>query len=288
MGLMDGKVAIVTGGGRGIGREECLLLARRGARVVVNDLGGGADGRGADKSPAEEVVSAIRAAGGEAIANHDDVTRFDGGKAMVGAAVDAFGRLDALINNAGIVRDKMLYNMSEEDFDAVVAVHLKGHFNCARWAAAYFREQSKGGSSDARHIVNTTSIAGLIGNLGQTNYGAAKGGIAIMTRIWSMELERFGVRVNAIAPVARTRLTQNAFGDLEVEQGAFDASDPAHVAPLAVYLSSDLSNDISGEVFGIHGGDLTRHVAWSDPKHVTREDAGFTVEDISARVKELW
>jgi NAD(P)-dependent dehydrogenase (short-subunit alcohol dehydrogenase family) len=287
MGVMEGKVVIVTGGGRGIGREECLLLAREGARVVVNDLGGGADGRGVDQSPADEVVAEIRAGGGEAVANHDDVTSFDGAKALVGAAIDAFGRLDALVNNAGIVRDKMLYNMSEEDFDAVVAVHLKGHFNCARWAAAYFRDQSKAGSTDARHIVNTTSIAGLIGNLGQTNYGAAKGGIAIMTRIWSMELERFGVRVNAIAPVARTRLTQNAFGDLDVEQGAFDASDPVHVAPLAVYLSSDLSNHISGEVFGIHGGDLTRHLPWSDPKHVTREGAGFSVAEIAAQIEEV-
>ncbi len=287
MSSMDGKVAIVTGGGRGIGREECLLLAREGAKVVVNDVGAGADGRGSETTPADEVAAMIRDGSGEAVVSHDDVTSFEGAKNIVDTAIRAFGRLDALVNNAGIVRDKMLFNMSEEDFDVVVAVHLKGHFNCARWAAAYFRDEAKKGSTDARHIVNTTSIAGLLGNLGQTNYGAAKGGIAIMTRIWSMELERFGVRVNAISPVARTRLTMNAFGEIEADASGFDPSSPAHVAPLAVYLSSDLSNGVSGEVFGIHGGELTRHLPWSNPKSVTREESGFTVSDIAARVKEI-
>jgi NAD(P)-dependent dehydrogenase (short-subunit alcohol dehydrogenase family) len=287
MSAMQGKVVIVTGGGRGIGREECLLLAREGAKVVVNDLGTEADGRGTASTPAEEVVGRIKAEGGTATANHDDVTAFEGARKIIDAALDAFGRLDALVNNAGIVRDKMIFNMSEEDFDAVIAVHLRGHFNCMRWASAYWREQAKKGESAARHVVNTTSLAGLIGNMGQTNYGAAKGGIAIMTRIWALEVERFGVRVNAIAPVARTRLTTGAFGEIEADDKGFDPSNPAHVAPLAVYLASDLSNDVNGEVFGVHGGELTRYLPWSNPRSLSREHSAWTVGDIASQVKEL-
>ncbi len=287
MGCMDGKVAIVTGGGRGIGREECLLLAAEGAKVVVNDFGGAIDGSGSDLTPAQEVVELIRAKGGEAIANAESVTSFEGAKRMVETAVSAFGRLDALVNNAGIIRDRMLYNMSEEEFDSVIAVHLKGHFNCARWASAYWRDEFKKGNTDTRHIVNTTSGAGLIGNRGQTNYAAAKAGIAMVTRVWAMDLEGYNVKVNAIAPLARTRITEATFGNFEADDGGFDIMSPANIAPLAVFLASDLSNEISGEVFGIRGGDLDRYFTWSNPKAINK-DGRWQPAEIAGRIGELF
>lgn len=286
MGSMDGKVAIVTGAGRGIGREEALLLAAEGARVVVNDVGGEMDGTGESRSPAQQVVDEICAAGGAALANYESVADFAAAKRIVECAVDTYGRLDALVNNAGIVRDRMLFNMSEEEFDDVVRVHLKGHFNCARWASAYWRDQDKQGAGAPRHIVNTSSGAGLIGNRGQTSYAAAKAGIAMMTRVWAMDLERYQVRVNAIAPLARTRITTASFGDLAGEAGAFDPLDPANVAPIAVYLASDLSNDVNGEVFGIRGGDLDRHATWH-ATHAIQKDGRYTVAEIAARIGEL-
>jgi len=286
MGAMDGKVAIVTGGGRGIGRDECLLLAREGAKVVVNDVGAALDGSETGERPADEVVAEIRARGGGAVPSYDDVTHYAGAERLVRSAIDAFGRLDALVNNAGIVRDRMVYNMSEEDFDAVVAVHLKGHFNCVRWASAYFREENKKGSTDRRHIVNTTSGSGLLGNPGQTSYGAAKAGVAALTLIWARELERYGVSVNAIAPIARTRMTQATFGALEADAGEFDAMDPANVAPLVVYLASDLSNDVTGEVLGIRGGELERYAPWAVSKAIAK-DGRWTVEEIAARAREV-
>lgn len=288
MNVMEGKVAIVTGGGRGIGKEECLLLAKHGAKVVVNDLGGELDGSSKGQGPADEVVNLIRQSGGQAVANFENVTHFEGAKRIIDCAISEFGGLDALINNAGNVRDRMIYNMSEDDFDAVVAVHLKGHFNCTRWAAEYWRAESKKGSTVSRHIVNTTSASGLIGNVGQTNYGAAKAGIAAMTRIWGMELSRYNVRVNAIAPVARTRMTEATFGPLDGDQGEeFDMMDPANIAPLAVFLASDISDEVNGEVFALHGGNLDRYLPWHNPKSVSKEER-YTVYDIKERLKELY
>jgi NAD(P)-dependent dehydrogenase (short-subunit alcohol dehydrogenase family) len=233
------------------------------------------------------VVSEIKKAGGRAIASYDSVTSFEGAKRIVDAAISAFGRLDALINNAGIIRDRMVFNMSEEEFDSVIAVHLKGHFNCTRWASAHWRAEAKKGEVLPRHIVNTTSAAGLIGNMGQTNYGAAKAGIAAMTRIWAMELESIGVRVNAIAPMARTRLTVATFGEIDTSQESFDLMSPANIAPLAVFLASDLSNHVSGEVFSIRGGDLERQATWSPAKSVSQERP-FTVEELTEKMKELF
>ena len=286
MGCMEGKVAVVTGGGRGIGREESLLLGREGAKVVVNDFGAELDGSGAKRGPADEVVSLIREAGGEAIASYQDVTSFEGAKAIIDCALEGFGRLDALINNAGFTRDRTLCNMTEEEFDAVIAVHLKGHFNCARWAGAHWRAESKAGNESPRHIVNTTSAAGLIGNRGQTNYGAAKAGIANMTLIWAQELGRFEVTVNAIAPIARTRMTEAAFGAIDAEEGEFDAMDPANVAPLAVFLASDLVGDVTGNVFGIHGGDLDRHESWESVKAIEK-DGRWSLQELQERIGEL-
>ena len=213
MGLFDGKVAIVTGSGRGIGREEALLLASEGAAVVVNDLGGARTGEGSDSTPAQEVVDEIKAAGGQAVANGDDCSSWSGAEGMVNQAIETFGSLDILVNNAGILRDKMSFNMTEEEWDAVVKVHLKGHFAPARFAGAYWRQKSKdSGQSVNAKIVNTASESGLYGNAGQANYASAKAGIAALTIVLSRELERFGVRVNCIAPVAMTRLTEDMMG----------------------------------------------------------------------------
>ena len=286
MGCMDGKVAIVTGGGRGIGREECLLLAREGARVVVNDFGGALDGCGGECGPADEVVAAIREAGGEAAASHEDVTGFEAARKIIDCALENFGRLDALINNAGILRDRTVYNMTEEEFDSVIAVHLKGHFSCTRWAAAHWRAESKAGRGSPRHIVNTTSAAGLIGNRGQTNYGAAKAGIANMSLIWAQELERIGVTVNAIAPIARTRITEATFGAMEVEEGEFDAMDPANIAPLAVFLASDLAGETSGQVFGLHGGALECYEPWTSVACI-EQDERWSLEALERTVPQL-
>ena len=207
MGALDGRVAIITGAGRGIGREHALLFAAEGAKVVVNDLGGNLDGSTSTQSPAEQVVDEIRAAGGEAVANHDDIASWEGGARLIQTALDAFGDLHVLVNNAGILRDRVLVNLSEEDWDSVIHVHLKGHFVPTRHAAAYWREQAKAGKDVKAAIINTSSTSGLIGNVGQSNYGAAKAGIAAFTVIIAEELGRYGVRAKAIAPAARTRMT---------------------------------------------------------------------------------
>src|SRR5205823_4527588 len=205
MGVLDGRVAIITGAGRGLGREHALLFAAEGAKVVVNDLGGAPDGAGSDQTAAEMVVSEIEAMGGEAIANGDDVSDWDGGKALIDAAVEAFGRLDVLVNNAGILRDRVLINMSEAEWDDVVRVHMKGHFVPTRWAATYWREQAKAGEDLRASVIHTSSTSGLLGNPGQTNYGAAKAGIGSFSIICAKELARYGVSSNCIAPAARTR-----------------------------------------------------------------------------------
>ena len=231
MGLFDGKVAIVTGAGRGLGREEALLLAREGAAVVVNDVGGARDGEGKDKHPAQEVVDEIEAAGGKAFANFDDISSWKGGEAIVNQAISDLGGLDVLVNNAGILRDKMSFNMSEEEWDAVIKVHLKGHFVPSRFAGAYWRQKSKdSGAPVNAKIVNTSSEAGLYGNAGQLNYAAAKAGIAAMTIVLARELDRFGVRVNAIAPVALTRLTEDLMG-AQADDATKARLDPSNVAP---------------------------------------------------------
>src|SRR5712691_4855206 len=219
MSNLEGKVAIVTGAGRGIGREHALALSRAGASVVVNDLGATLAGEGADATPAQQVVAEIEAAGGAAVANSDDVADFAGAERMVRQAIDSFGRLDILVNNAGITRDRMLVNMSEDEWDSVVAVHLKGHFAPTRHAAAYWRERSKAGEDVRARVINTSSPSGVFGNVGQANYGAAKAGIVGFTLIAAQELQRYGVTVNCLAPNARTRMTESAFGELPRVEG---------------------------------------------------------------------
>src|SRR5438067_7675915 len=244
MGALDGRVAIITGAGRGIGREHALLFASEGAKVIVNDLGGGMDGSGDDRTPAEQVVDEIKAMGGEAIANADNVADWEGGQRLINSAIEAFGELHVLVNNAGILRDRVLVNMTEEEWDDVIRVHLKGHFIPTRWAAAYWREQSKAGTPVKAAVVNTSSTSGLIGNAGQANYGAAKAGIGAFTIIAAQELIRYGVRSNAIAPAARTRLTEATPGLGDVvqppkEPDAFDVWDPANISPLVAYLATE-------------------------------------------------
>jgi len=267
MGLLDGKVAIVTGAGGGVGRGEALELADQGAKVVVNDLGGSVGGEGADKRPAEEVAELIRSRGGEAVANYDDISSWDGAAAVVAAAVEAFGRLDVLVNNAGILRDKMLFSMTEDDFDAVLRVHLKGTFACTHHAALYWREESKAGRQPRAAIVNTVSSAGLQGNVGQVNYGSAKAGIAAMTIITSLELQRYGVRANAIAPGGMTRMSGAILKDRELKQPEeyteFDAMNPGNSAPMVAWLASDEAMHVTGQVFRAVGSTISWYRPWS-------------------------
>jgi NAD(P)-dependent dehydrogenase (short-subunit alcohol dehydrogenase family) len=283
MGILEGKVAVVTGAGRGIGRGEAVLLAQEGAKVVVNDLGVEFDGKGGDRKIAEVVAEEIRKSGGEAVANFESVSDFQGAKRIIDAAIAAFGKLDILVNNAGFVRDRMVFKMSEEEFDAVVAVHLKGTFSCGRWACTYFRERNQGG-----RIINTTSAAGLVGNIGQTNYAAAKAGIAIMTLVWGLEMEKYGVTCNAIAPSARTRMTETTFGEFEPESpGAFDFAAPENIAPLVAVLASDEARHISGRVFGVQGGDIDLYQVWQARKSLSREGR-WTAAELSKRIQELF
>ena len=259
--LCEGKIAIVTGAGRGIGREHALSLARHGAKVVVNDLGGERDGTGTDVSPAQQVVDEIVAGGGEAIANGDNVADWDGAKRMVDMAIETFGSLNAVVNNAGILRDRMLANMTEQEWDAVINVHLKGTFAPARHAAAYWREQSKAGNAVAGRIVNTSSVSGIYGNVGQSNYGAAKAGIAAFTQITSMELGRYGVTVNAVAPVALTRMTEDLGPAPETDEER-EARSPKWIAPIVTWLVSDEAADVTGRVFEASGQFLAVAEGW--------------------------
>jgi NAD(P)-dependent dehydrogenase (short-subunit alcohol dehydrogenase family) len=286
MGLFDGKVAIVTGAGRGIGREEALLLGREGAAVVVNDLGGGRAGEGSDAGPAQEVVDEIVAGGGRAVANGNDCSSWSGAEEMVDQAISEFGTLDILVNNAGILRDKMSFNMTEEEWDAVVKVHLKGHFAPARFAAAYWRQKSKDtGESVNAKVVNTASESGLYGNAGQANYAAAKAGIASMSIVLARELERFGVRVNCIAPVAFTRLTSDLMGEGNEEMAA--KLDPANIAAAVGWLASDLSEGVTGQVLKIQGGLAQIVQGWRPLTQIT-SDATWTVESIAAQRDALF
>jgi NAD(P)-dependent dehydrogenase (short-subunit alcohol dehydrogenase family) len=264
MGSLDGRVVIITGAGRGIGREHALFFASEGARVVVNDLGGGNDGTGTDATPAEEVAAEIRSRGGEGVANHDDVADWEGAQRLINAAIEAFGDLDVLVNNAGILRDRVLVNMTEEEWDAVIAVHLKGHFAPTRWAAAYWREEHKAGRGKPRNVVHTSSTSGLFSNPGQSNYGAAKSGIATFSQIVAKELTRYQVVSNCIAPGARTRLTLATPGLEDImtpRDGAFDEWDPANVSPLVAYLST-ADCPFTGETFFVQGGVVKRVQSW--------------------------
>ncbi|MEY2768146.1 MAG: hypothetical protein RI912_1809 [Actinomycetota bacterium] len=276
MGELQGRVAIITGAGRGIGREHALLFAAEGAKVVVNDLGGANDGTGNDATPAQEVVNEIKAMGGEAIANYDNVADWEGAQRMVNMAVESFGDLDILVNNAGILRDRVLVNMTEAEWDAVIAVHLKGHFAPSRWAAAYWREQHKAGNTKPRNIVHTSSTSGLFANPGQSNYGAAKTGIATFSQILAKELSRYNVKSNSIAPAARTRLTMATpgLGDRIAEpenKAAFDEWDPANISPLVAYLSS-AKCEFTGETFFVKGGEVTRIRSWERAESIDQND----------------
>ena len=259
---LSGKVAIVTGAGRGIGREHALALARAGAKIVVNDLGASLAGEGADEGPAHDVVREIEAIGGEAVANGENVADFAGAKRMVEQAVERFGRLDILVNNAGILRDRMLVNMEEHEWDAVIEVHLKGHFAPTHHAAAYWRELSKSGEEVHARVINTSSPSGVFGNVGQANYGAAKAGIVGFTLIAAQELQRYGVTVNALAPNARTRMTEAAFGEIPPPEDGFDPADPANNSPIVVALCADDAQDITGQVFFVYGGIVNMLRGW--------------------------
>jgi NAD(P)-dependent dehydrogenase (short-subunit alcohol dehydrogenase family) len=288
MGSLDGAVAIVTGAGRGLGREHALLLADEGARIVVNDLGGGIDGTGAAASPAEEVAAEIRSRGGEAVANGDDVSSSEGAQRIVDTALGTFGRLDVVINNAGILRDGMLVNLDEDAWDIVVRVNLKGTFLVTRAAARYWRAESKDGRPVRAAVVNTSSESGVFGNPGQANYAAAKAAVASLTQVGAKELGRYGVRVNAILPQARTRLTESAFGDaLSGKDGEFDRWDPANVSPMVVYLASG-ECELTGEVFLVGGSRVQRVKGWEKDADWKLQTTGrWTVPELAKAVRDV-
>ena len=262
-GICEGRVAVVTGAGRGLGRAHALEFARQGAKVVVNDLGVGLDGRDGSDAPAQEVAAEIVKAGGEAVADHHDIATWDGAAALVQRALDAFGKLDVLVNNAGFLRDRMLVNLSEQDWDDVVRVHLKGHFLTLRHAGAHWRDQYKLGNLNDARVINTSSGAGLLGSVGQGNYAAAKAGIAALTIQAAAELGRYGVTVNAIAPAARTRMTEGPFSSMmAAPQDGFDAMAPENVSPLVAWLGSDRSRAVTGRVFEVEGGRIGVADGW--------------------------
>jgi NAD(P)-dependent dehydrogenase (short-subunit alcohol dehydrogenase family) len=280
-GINEGRVVVITGAGRGIGRCHALEFARQGAKVVVNDLGAEVDGTGSSPGPAGEVVDEIRAMGGEAVANGDDVSNYEGAGRMIATAVDTFGRLDVLVNNAGILRDRMLVNMTEAEWDAVITVHMRGTFAPMRHAVGYWRDRSKAGETNDARIINTTSPSGIYGNVGQTNYGAAKAGIAAMTVISALELGRYGITVNAIAPAALTRMTENlgfAEGQADRKPEEFDPNDPANISPLVVWLGSPQSAEITGRVFNIHGGHISVAEGWVAGPGADKKDRWDTGE----------
>jgi NAD(P)-dependent dehydrogenase (short-subunit alcohol dehydrogenase family) len=290
MGALDGRVAIITGAGRGLGREHALLFASEGAKVVVNDLGGDIDGTGDDRAPAQQVVDEIKAMGGEGVANVDNVADWDGAQRLIQTAVDTFGDLHVLVNNAGILRDRVIVNMTEQEWDSVIHVHLKGHFCPTRFAAAYWREQTKAGKEVKASLIHTSSTSGLLGNPGQANYGAAKSGIATFSQICAMELSRYGVRSNAIAPAARTRLTEQTPGLSEVvkvpeDAGAFDVWAPGNVSPFVAYLATE-GCTLSGEAFLVQGGVVQRFAPWTLSEKIDKGDR-WTVAELAAEADKL-
>ncbi len=294
MGILDGKVAIVTGSGHGIGRGEALELAGQGAKVVVNDLGGGLAGGGADSSAADAVVKVIAERGGEAVANYDDVSDWDGAARLVAQAVEAFGSLDVVVNNAGIIRDKMIFAMTEDDFDSVIRVHLKGTFATTHHAFVHWRERSKAGDKVRAALVNTVSSAGLQGNVGQANYGSAKAGIAALTVIASLEGIRYGIRANAVAPGGITRLTGGVMKDVELkepdEYTEYSRLNPQNSAPMVAWLASDESLHVTGQVFRAVGQGITHYEPWrlgemvENPKGEEKWDPAAIGPEVNARV----
>ena len=286
MGMLDGKVAVITGAGRGIGRGEALLFAAEGARVLVNDLGGEWDGTGADTRPASRVVEEISSAGGQALPHFEDVSEPEGAESLVAQALDAWGRLDAVVNNAGILRDRMLFNMSVEEWDAVIKVHLRAHFLLTRAACSHWRNLAKAGRRVSGRVINTSSTSGILGAVGQSNYGAAKAGIAALSQIAAMEMQRYGVTVNAIAPGARTRMTEKAFGDLPRPEG-FDPLEPENIAPMVVYLASDEAAHITGQVFGIQGGLVQLYQGWTAVSSVEKGER-WSPGELAGRMDELF
>ena len=289
-GLCEGRVCIVTGAGRGIGREHALMLAAEGAKVVVNDLGGSAEGEGASAGPAQEVVDEIVAAGGQAVANTDDISDWAGAERLIAQAVETFGGLDVLVNNAGILRDRMLANMSEAEWDAVIKVHLKGTAGPSHFAAAYWRDRSKAGETNSARIINTTSPSGIYGNVGQTNYGAAKAGIAAFTIIAADELGRYGITVNAIAPAALTRLTAGlAGGGGEASDELKESLSPKWIAPIITWLASEESSAVTGRVFDVAGETLAVAEGWHRGPSVTGSqdpsDLGPLVEQLMSQAR---
>ncbi len=286
--MCEGRVAVVTGAGRGIGREHALSLASQGAKVVVNDLGGNVDGSGGDVSPAQSVVDEIKGMGGEAVANGDDISSWEGAQRLINTAVETFGDINIVVNNAGILRDRMLTNMSEAEWDAVIKVHLKGTAGPSHFAAAYWRDRSKAGETNTARIINTTSPSGIYGNIGQTNYGAAKGGIASFTIIAADELGRYGVTVNAIAPAAFTRLTADlGIGDAPEE--VKEAMSTKWIAPIAVWLASEESAGVTGRVFDVRGELLAISESWHQGPKVTNtldpSGVGPLVEELMGKAR---
>ena len=285
--ICDGRVAIVTGAGRGIGRAHALELARQGARVVVNDIGVALDGQGGSQSPADDVVELIRGLGGEAAASHDDIADWAGAGALIARAVDTWGRLDVLVNNAGFVRDRMLVSAEEQDWDAVIRVHLKGHFAPTRHAAAHWRTRAKAGGPVGGRVINTSSGAGLRGSVGQAAYSAAKAGIAALTLVEAVELGRYGVTANAIAPAARTRMTETVFAEMmKAPETGFDAMAPENIAPLVAWLASSDSEGVTGRVFEIAGGKLGVAEGWAEGPTVDK-GARWEAAELGGAVRGL-
>jgi NAD(P)-dependent dehydrogenase (short-subunit alcohol dehydrogenase family) len=294
VGILEGKVAIVTGAGHGIGRGEALELAAEGAKVVVNDLGGSSRGEGSDKRAAEETADVIKTRGGDAVANYDDISTWEGAASLVAQAYAAFGGHDILVNNAGIIRDKMIVSMSEEDFDSVIRVHLKGTFATTHHACARWRERTKAGETVRAAIVNTVSSAGLQGNVGQANYGSAKAGIAALTIITSLEGSRYGVRANAVAPGGATRLTGGVIKDMELkepdEYTEFSRLNPQNSAPMVAWLASDEASHVTGQVFRAVGQNISHYEPWrlgasiDNPKGDEKWDPGTIGPEVNATV----